>query len=209
MYKVWDNVYDERELQVIWEVLEKIQAEDLWDDDEALLSSYHEETKENKRKGKGYWLGGAGYQIREDPDIHRINDVIAKIFRVYTGDYSLSGLWNEGILLTNWHQSILNYYEHTDKYSPHKDMCMFTALTWFYKEPRKFLGGELRLPQLGHTIELRSNRMIIIPGWLEHEVIPIGMSEEDMNKGLGRYSIATFMNINQELAKQERAKVSA
>jgi predicted 2-oxoglutarate/Fe(II)-dependent dioxygenase YbiX len=65
-------------------------------------------------------------------------------------------------------------------------------LIWFYKEPKKFEGGELLFTEKEIKIDLKHNRMILFPSHFLHEVKPIKMKEE-FDKGYGRYSITKFI----------------
>jgi Rps23 Pro-64 3,4-dihydroxylase Tpa1-like proline 4-hydroxylase len=74
------------------------------------------------------------------------------------------------------------------------DMSMFTMVTYLYKQPKKFLGGELILPETGHVLEPVFNRTYIIPSYTTHEVTAIQMDEQDAKQGYGRYCVSNFLN---------------
>ena len=88
---------------------------------------------------------------------------------------------------------LLNYYEDRNYYLPHSDEGLMTCLHWFYKEPKSFEGGEFVFTDYDKKIELASNKMIIFPSMIKHEVTPIIMKEEDKGKKLGRWCITTFL----------------
>lgn len=69
---------------------------------------------------------------------------------------------------------------------------MHTAIIWFFKEPKRFEGGNLRLTELNETIECMHNRLIIFPSYYSHEVDELKLDEKYRNKGLGRFSITHF-----------------
>ena len=77
---------------------------------------------------------------------------------------------------------LLNYYEDRNYYLPHSDEGLMTCLHWFYKEPKSFEGGEFVFTDYDKKIELASNKMIIFPSMIKHEVTPIIMKEEDKGK---------------------------
>ena len=65
-------------------------------------------------------------------------------------------------------------------------------LVWFYKEPKKFEGGDLEFPDYETAdgipkVEVRNNRILIFPSIIRHAVTTISMKEEDMGKKLGRF----------------------
>ena len=49
------------------------------------------------------------------------------------------------VTATDFDTSIISYYEDNDYYEPHHDKFMWTSLTWFYREPKKFTGGKFSI----------------------------------------------------------------
>lgn len=88
--------------------------------------------------------------------------------------------------------SLINYYDNGDKYAEHFDAFMHTAVIWFFKEPKRFEGGNLRLTELNETVECVHNRLIMFPSYYSHEVEELKLDEKYRNKGLGRFSITHF-----------------
>jgi len=88
----------------------------------------------------------------------------------------------------------LSYYENKDGYKSHTDVSQHTALTWIYKEPKKFEGGDLIFTQSNVKVDCMYNRTVLFPSWYYHAVTQIKMSDEDLNKGLGRWAITHFIN---------------
>ena len=101
-----------------------------------------------------------------------------------------SWFFKEALILSKDH--LLNYYEDRNYYKPHKDEGLMTCLHWMFKEPKKFEGGDFIFPDFDKKIEIENNKMIIFPSMIKHEVTPIIMKAEDMNKKLGRWCISTF-----------------
>lgn len=88
--------------------------------------------------------------------------------------------------------SQISYYENKNYYKKHYDVYQHTALIWFYKEPKKFSGGDLKMHDSGDIVECKHNRMILFPSYYLHEVESITMQDEDLNQGLGRYCLTHF-----------------
>ena len=88
--------------------------------------------------------------------------------------------------------TLVSYYETSDYYKGHRDLSFVTILLWVYEEPKVFTGGDLII-QNKLTIECKKGRILFMPGWLTHEVVPINMPEEYQGKGLGRYSVSQFI----------------
>ena len=85
----------------------------------------------------------------------------------------------------------VSYYENGDEYQVHQDSSMITSLSWFYKEPKSFTGGDLFFPEYDVKIEVLNNRMIIFPSHIFHYVDKVMM--EDNNKKSGRFCISNFL----------------
>ena len=85
------------------------------------------------------------------------------------------------------------YYENNDEYKPHRDLARLPGITWFYREPKKFTGGNLRFPKFDMEIECKHNRVIVFPSSIYHGVDKIGMEEKDMGKKLGRFAMSQFL----------------
>ena len=87
----------------------------------------------------------------------------------------------------------LRYYHHDDYYEPHIDRCMqFLGFSYFYKEPKKFTGGELLFPKYDYELTCANNSIIIMPGWVEHAVSKVSIEDFDYFDGWGRYAITSF-----------------
>ena len=71
---------------------------------------------------------------------------------------------------------------------------MHTALVWFYKEPKRFTGGDLTFTQSQQTVECKHNRMILFPSYYLHAVDEVSMEYKYRGKGLGRYCLTHFYN---------------
>lgn len=94
---------------------------------------------------------------------------------------------------------LLSYYENSDYYKPHNDITVFTILNYFFVEPKKFEGGNIKLFSSNSDktadIELRNNRVIIIAGCTAHEVTKITSELNNSLSGDGRYCNAIFLNM--------------
>ena len=93
--------------------------------------------------------------------------------------------------------TLLSYYENGDDYKKHKDASVVTILTYFFKEPKLFSGGDLILNDFGVTIEPENNMIVIIPGLYNHEVSQVVMEKDCCGKNLGRYCLSQFINFKE------------
>ena len=87
----------------------------------------------------------------------------------------------------------IRYYHNGEGYDPHTDKgFQFLAFSYFYKEPKKFTGGQLYFPKYNYEIPSDNNSMIIFPGWVEHGVREVSIENSDYFDGWGRYAITSF-----------------
>ena len=88
---------------------------------------------------------------------------------------------------------LLSYYENDDYYKEHCDIAFITCLTWHYKLPKKFKGGNFHFTKNNIEIESKYNRMLIFPSMIAHSVDKVILSEEDTQKRYGRYCFTHFI----------------
>jgi hypothetical protein len=90
--------------------------------------------------------------------------------------------------------TLVSYYESYDYYLPHRDDATITALSWFYKTPKSFTGGNLILEET-LEIECKFNRCIIFPSIALHSVTEIKMNPNiKENSNHGRFTISQFIS---------------
>ena len=68
----------------------------------------------------------------------------------------------------------------------------FLAFSYFHKEPKKYMGGELYFPQYDYEFNCENNSTIIFPGWVGHGVKEVSIADSDYFEGYGRYAITSF-----------------
>jgi hypothetical protein len=76
---------------------------------------------------------------------------------------------------------------------------VMTMVYYFYKEPKAFTGGQLRLYALGadansspqQEIEPRFDRAVFFPSWFPHEVLPVHCSSDAFADG--RFAISCWV----------------
>jgi len=87
--------------------------------------------------------------------------------------------------------TIISYYENNDYYKAHYDKFQWTSLIWFYREPKKFKGGNLKFTEPNYEIKVKHNRLLMFPCYYLHEVLPIKTKKFEQ-MGNGRYTITHF-----------------
>ena len=89
----------------------------------------------------------------------------------------------------------VRYYHNNEYYDPHTDKSvMFLAFSYFFKEPKKFTGGDLIFPKYDFKVPCENNSMVIFPGWVEHGVRKVTIKDSDYFDGWGRYCISSFFS---------------
>ena len=73
--------------------------------------------------------------------------------------------------------------------------CQSSFPAYFYKEPKKFTGGELFFPEYDYILESKNNSCIIFPSYFLHEVLQVKITDCDYYSGFGRYCMSQFTNI--------------
>ena len=87
----------------------------------------------------------------------------------------------------------VRYYHDKEYYDPHTDKgFQFLAFSYFYKEPKKFTGGDLIFPKYDFKVPCENNTMVVFPGWVEHGVRKVNIENSDYFDGWGRYCISSF-----------------
>lgn len=101
------------------------------------------------------------------------------------------------IFNVNRHSTLISYYENNDEYDFHKDTCAFTTLSYFYKDPKSFSGGDIifNVDKEEIKVEIDKNISIIFPSVYEHRVTKVNMSESNLDMK-GRFSISQFLHIS-------------
>ena len=190
-YIIIDDYYDEEELRMIWEELE-------------FLSYPHKMRKTSVEGGAPFENGELVkknfsryidliYNYRELSNILNVNR------KLFADDYRIFRQhphWFFQNLYINDDFTQVAYYEDDDEYKEHRDYASVTALTWLYKQPKQFTGGDLYIGPEKIKIDCVHNRTFIMPSMIEHSVNQISMNPEHtgQDKRQGRYVISQFGN---------------
>tara|TARA_B100000424_G_C22854364_1_gene455502 strand:+ start:37 stop:654 length:618 start_codon:yes stop_codon:yes gene_type:complete len=100
---------------------------------------------------------------------------------------------------TNYDHTKVRYYHNGDYYKPHTDTYFeFLAFSYFYKEPKRFDGGNLIFPKYDYEFNCEHNSIIMMPAWVEHGVSEVTIKDSDYYDGYGRYAITHFFGCKQQ-----------
>tara|TARA_B100000927_G_scaffold70472_1_gene55924 strand:- start:198 stop:830 length:633 start_codon:yes stop_codon:yes gene_type:complete len=189
---IFHDFYDDRELELIWEE----------------LNFY---TKPNKLFDVEDYNGVVGYTnakaLQLDlvyPTKYRtlsnILQVTRKVFdkQVLEPFSNLSDCCSQA-KYCNWDATKVRYYHNNDQYKPHTDRLFhFLAFSYFYREPKKFSGGNLIFPKYDYEFTCDHNSLIMMPSWVEHGVGKVSIDDSDYFDGLGRYAITHFFSCKEK-----------
>lgn len=192
------DIYTDVELKYIWRELEFLSHKDkllspdktgsAFDDDGVLLKNNHAVSLDNVYR-----------------DYRQVSDILSitrkplenLVYEVANFDFSF-GILKE----CNEDYTILSYYEDSQDYKPHRDIAAYTLLTWFYKQPKQFDGGDIYFPEYDYLIEIKNNTTLFFMSTVEHQVFPVKMNidtsidEYGFYSCKGRYCISQFVNVN-------------
>ena len=99
----------------------------------------------------------------------------------------------------NYDVTKIRYYHNGDYYKPHTDTFFeFLAFSYFYKEPKKFDGGNLIFPKYDYEFSCNHNSLIMMPAWVEHGVSEVSIKDSDYYDGYGRYAITHFFGCKEK-----------
>ena len=189
---VVDDWYTSEELNLIWKQLNFFTQKNMMERAEVSGSVARKpETNEAKGRNARIWLDN--YFTQEGSMFNIIsNSLTSKLTHDFNNLVSSCSEQFTNFVTTNTNTNFVSYYENNDEYDYHFDTSMFSMLIWLYKIPKKFKGGEFSFKKENRKIELKNNRMILFPSYLEHKVTKLNMKNSGDNNG--RYTITHFFN---------------
>lgn len=186
------DFYTEDELKLIWKELDFIVSNEILKGPEHIGSAHdsNQEGKNYRRKGRGVWIETL-YRDKNTSNIIRLNK---KLFsREMINNIKKNGSWFYKNFGFKTYCTLLGYYENSDYYEAHIDNSYSTVLTWFYKEPKRFEGGNIIFSDYNIEIEIKNNSILLFPSTIVHSVSEIKMEEQYIGENNGRISITNFI----------------
>lgn len=190
-YLIIENMYSDDELKLIWQELEFLTYRNKLRPPEK-CGSARSSDGEYLKNNSGLYLDSI-YTDRSISNILSINpklysENIMKAFSEICFAYG-------NISHTNYDATLISYYENGGYYKPHRDTAIYTSITWFYKEPKSFTGGDFNFTQYNVKVPVKNNATILFPSFVEHSVDNILMDDSEESFGKGRYCMAQFSYI--------------
>ena len=183
-----DDFYNADEQQLIWTELNFLQH-NLKSPDETGTATAP--GGKNLKSNKGVFL--------DDLYFDRKYSIILSVNRKLYNDEVIGQIkkidhWWFNNMNFNRDSTLISYYENDDSYLTHRDDVVVTGLTWFYRDPKSFTGGNLSFPDYNVEIECINNRVVLFPGCVKHSVSKVSIDSCNQGKGLGRWCMSQFGN---------------
>ena len=188
-FVVIDDLYDEKEQSEIMVELDYLCTE------RRLIPPFKDKNGASDEyrniKNVGCLYLDSFYKKRRHSSILQITE---KLFMDDASLISNHPHWYFDISSINSHSTHILYYEDSNEYPAHRDECRFTAVTYFYRQPKKFEGGDLQFPDHQIEVECVNNRIIVFPSMLFHRSTPVRMLENDTHTKNGKFCITQFLD---------------
>ena len=184
-----NNFYNDEELELIWEELK------FYTKPGKFLPAKDYGGIEGYTDAKALCLDNL--YVTGDPSYRSISNILtvnrkvfdASVLQSFSEIHDCCGIAPE----TNFDVTKVRYYHNGDFYDPHTDKSIqFLAFSYFYKEPKRFTGGELIFPKYDYELTCENNSIIMFPGWVEHGVKKVNIEDSNYYEGYGRYAITSF-----------------
>tara|TARA_B100000424_G_C22885388_1_gene471080 strand:- start:21 stop:659 length:639 start_codon:yes stop_codon:yes gene_type:complete len=191
------NFYNDEELELIWEEL------NFYTKKGKLVDAKDYGGIPEKTKSKALWIDLIyGRDFRSISNILTVNRKIFDkvVLELFSDIHDCCSIAKD----SNFDTTKVRYYHDGDAYEPHTDRTIqFLAFSYFFKEPKKFEGGELIFPKYDYTFDCPNNSVIMMPGWVEHGVTEVKINNSDYLDGYGRYAITSFFGNKEKDKKKE------
>jgi hypothetical protein len=183
-----EDIYSDEELIYIWKELNFLTAKNILNPPHLTGSA----TEDGKclKNNNAVFLDDF-YTNRDSSYILNLN---AKIFdKKILNCYSELSFGYNSIKKINHDRTIISYYQNGDYYDSHSDASLYTAITWFYKEPKKYKGGDLIFSEYDYLVIAKNNSTILFPSFVFHKVEKVIIEENKIFTGNARYSMSQFL----------------
>ena len=203
-YTIIYDFYTDQEQNEIWEEIEQLKQHDVLSENPADTAGAWVNdmfvTQRYIKRNLGKFLDGYYKDERDKSAILKYIQRINSTKNEYNANYFKEMHDGENpftpyLFHTNYYTTLLNYYEDTHHYEPHHDHACLTVISYFWKHPKKFTGGELSFTQYPpESVPLENNCVIIFPSFQRHAVSPVVMDKNDSGELNGRVAISQFLS---------------
>ena len=184
-----ENTFDSDELRSIYSELDYLQTKLQGPDN---TSSAVDNNGVPLKKNTGIFLN----TVYQDLTFSNIHNVTKKLFtrdmlNIYGRCHPTYNVINSPNLVYN---TLISYYENLHYYKPHVDLSVMSMVSWFFKEPKNFTGGDFYFPDYDIVIPVRNNVTVIFFSCFKHAVSEIKMLDSSI-PGSGRFTVSQFCTI--------------
>lgn len=188
------NTFNEEELKLIWRELEFLNSPFKLERPSVNGTAIDQNTGLSLSNNFSIWLDGV-YNNRSVSDILRINEKVVN-YGIREAFASMSPLLRHIITENMQYTTKIRYYETGEYYRGHVDTARFTAVSYFYKEPKSFTGGDFHFDDYDYTIPIENNMTILFVGSITHSTTELIMTDnKERFSGFGRYAMTQFLNV--------------
>ena len=189
------NTFNEQELKLIWRELEFLNSPLKLQRPDSNGTALDELTGLPLSNNFSLFLDEA-FNRHELSDILRINKKIIDP-GIANAFYKLSPLLGH-ITMVDKYSTMIRYYETGEYYRGHRDIARFTAISYFFKEPKYFTGGDLHFNDFEYTVNIENNMTILFVGSMIHSTTELVMTDHtERFSGYGKYAMTQFLNLNE------------
>lgn len=186
-FLIVDNTYDKEEQLKLYKELDFL-SDKLLEPEKTGSAKTYGEVKSNK----GIFLDVFYKDDRTKSDILKIN---RKLFSSeITEELKKCHYAYNLIDSTNFDTTLLSYYGDGGSYFLHKDYSVISIVTWLYKKPKNFTGGEFIFSDFNLNVEVKNNRTVIFFGSYSHEVSKVILQDKTVPFS-GRFALTNFCHI--------------
>lgn len=173
------DYYTQQELDLLWTELDFLKGKLLPPEQTGTAVG---QNGKPKKRNRGAFIDDL-YTKRELSNILQLNRKIGnvEIIQKILGQHWFYNYLKPSDRLKD--RTLVSYYEDGDYYEPHTDSATVTVISYHWKEPKPFEGGDLYFGD--YKVPLENNCLLIFPSCTEHEVKPV--------KGSGRYAVTQFI----------------
>jgi Rps23 Pro-64 3,4-dihydroxylase Tpa1-like proline 4-hydroxylase len=173
------NYYTQKELALIWNEIEFLRGKLKTPEQTGTARDANGPLKYNR----GIFLD----DLYSDRNLSNILTINRKLCHPEIISNIINKNWFYNYLIPNdrlTDTTLLTHYFDGCYYKPHRDSACITSISYIWKEPKLFEGGELYFGT--YKVPIENNCMLIFPSCTEHEVKPV--------TGEGRYALSQFVN---------------
>lgn len=184
------NTFTDEELRLIWQELDFLTHPNKLKNPKDTKSAI--DNGEVIKKNRGIFLD----ELYADRNISNILTINRKLltWEIFKNLSNENFIISETLKNINHDTTLISYYEDNHEYKFHHDTSFITIVSYFYKEPKAFSGGNFFLLNDNSKIDIFNNMSIVFFSAIPHAVEKVSI-EYQLKSGYGRYCMSQFLHI--------------